>query len=180
MHAKNLSLNPFISTQNELSLIIHTGYKHYSYNSQDSTRNSQPSLDLISFTITMQSWTLDTRVQHAIYISHCGDVCVLGRVLSSKKKVSFTHDDAVEINQANQTSQWPHLCFWKGNMKCLHRRSHLQPDKLPSTLQSVRCPEANLSSSNFWTLFLATSNTRNVQQGQLGHTKWYGLGVLSH
>lgn len=77
------------------------------------------------------------------------------------KKVSFTHDDAVEINQANQTSQWPHLCFWKSNMKCLHWCSHLQPDKLPSTLQSVKCPEANLISPEFWTLLIATSNIKS-------------------
>lgn len=163
MRAKNLSLNPFISTQNELSLIIHTGYKHYSYSSPRQHKK-----------FTAKSWFDFLYNYNAVLnTGHKSPTCYLHFTLwrclcawkssQFQKKVSFTHDDAVEINQANQTSQWPHLCFWKGNMKCLHRCSHLQPDKLPSTLQSARCPEANLSSSNFWTLFLATSNMRNVQ-----------------
>lgn len=109
----------------------------------------------------MQSWTLDRSPTCYLHFTLWRCLCAW-KSSRFQKKVSFTQDDAVEINQANQTSPWPRLCFWKSNMKYLHRCRHLQPDKLPSILQSARCPEANLISPEFWTLLLATSNISNV------------------
>ncbi|KAL8175072.1 UNVERIFIED_CONTAM: hypothetical protein K2H54_012338 [Gekko kuhli] len=81
--------------------------------SQDSTqiknKNSQPNLDSISFCLVFffffnnYNAVLNTgceESQHAIYISHCGDVCVLDKILDSHHKfVDFFFKGAVTMQR---------------------------------------------------------------------------------
>lgn len=98
--------------------------------SQDSTqrkiriKNSQPSLDSIFlfffFFLNNYNAVLNTgrkESQHAIYISHCGDVCVLDKILGSHHKfIDFSFFKGAvmtqwgegrkkETNQINWTSR---------------------------------------------------------------------------